>query len=56
MFIFYCTDILISVLEACDLAVKHAFDSYGEVLQHAKQEIEIATRELHEYEDEFCDR
>lgn len=54
MFIFLThSEVLVRVLESCDLAIKHAFDSREETLQHAEQEIEIATRALQKYEWDF---
>jgi hypothetical protein len=54
MFIFLShSEVIVSVLESCDLAIKHAFDSREERLQHAEQEIEIATQALQKYEGEF---
>lgn len=53
MFIPHHSDLLLSVLEACDSAIKHVFDSREDTLQHAEQEIEIATRALQKYELDF---
>lgn len=46
-------EVLVRVLESCDLAIKHVVDSREETLQHAEDQIEIATRALQKYEWDF---
>ena len=47
------SDVLVSALEACDLAIEHVLDSREDMLRHAELQIDVASRELHDYERDF---
>lgn len=53
LFILSYSDVLVSVLKACEPALNRAFESRKKMRQHANQAIDEATRKLHEYEKEF---